>query len=79
MGELRTFQGALSGIGEDLDLDSVAARKRLEEAFDGSEVEVGVDPAQGSVFEQTIVRLGGGACYIMDADGIDPDSGLIDW
>lgn len=80
--EARTIQGGLSGIGDDLDLDAVTAAQRLVEladAFGSLEPMAPDDPAQLSVLGQTIANIGGGACFILDEEGVHPDSGIIDW
>ena len=62
--EARTIQGGLSGIGDD---------------FGSLEPMAPDDPAQLSVLGQTIANIGGGACFILDEEGVHADSGIIDW
>ncbi|MDQ5913416.1 MAG: hypothetical protein QG623_34 [Patescibacteria group bacterium] len=74
-----TIQGALAGLGADLDLDQVAAKKRLERSFEGLEEVVPDDPSQLSVLGGTIAEFGKDACAILDEEGLHPDSGIIRW
>jgi hypothetical protein len=80
MGEAkgRMIQGALSGVGEDLDLDELTAELSLSGAFGVLEPIVPNDLRQLSMLGETVVELGRDDFAIVDQDGLHIDCGIID-